>query len=126
MEIKASLNKPYIFLDKGKCTLTIKGKSYPEHPGEFYQPILEEIIKCSDYMESSSITIDLGLEIMNSLSTKYIYKIIKEIDDTSKKLNVNWYYEEDDEDMKEEGGMFKSSFPYVEFKLISIEDINKV
>ncbi len=126
MEIKASLNKPYIFLDKGKCTLTIKGKSYPEHPGEFYQPILEEIIKCSDYMESSSITIDLGLEIMNSLSTKYIYKIIKEIDDTSKKLTVNCYYEEDDEDMKEEGGMFKSSFPYVEFKLISIEDINKV
>ena len=30
MEI-SDKNKPYIFLDKKECELTIKGKSYPEH-----------------------------------------------------------------------------------------------
>ena len=35
MEIKADKNKPYIFLDKKECELTIKVKSYPEHPVEF-------------------------------------------------------------------------------------------
>ena len=37
MEIKANLNKPYVKLDKEKCTLTFKGKSYPEHAKDFYE-----------------------------------------------------------------------------------------
>ncbi len=124
MEIKAHLNKPYVFLDKGKCTLTVKGRSYPEHPDEFYKPILEEVIKCSDYMEGSDITINLALEIMNSLSAKYIYKILKEIETTSRTLVINWYYEDDDEDMKEEGMIFNSAFKYAKFHLKEVKDIN--
>ena len=38
---------------------------------------------------------------MNSLSTKYIYKILKIIEGRSKKLNINWYFENDDEDMSD-------------------------
>lgn len=126
MEIKAGRNTPHVFLNKEECTLTFKGKSYPEHPNDFYQPILEEIAQCSDYMKSSTITINLILEIMNSLSSKYLYKIIKEVNDASKEININWYYEEDDEDMKEEGKMYKSIFPSVNFNLIMVEDLSKI
>tara|TARA_Y100000296_G_scaffold32858_1_gene38055 strand:- start:1212 stop:1592 length:381 start_codon:yes stop_codon:yes gene_type:complete len=123
MEIEASGNKPYVKLDKENCTLTIRGRSYPEHPAIFYDPIVEELIKCSDYMEGEIITINLALEIMNSVSTKYIYNIINSINKSSKELNINWYYEEDDEDMKEEGYLFKNSFKKANFKLISVMDL---
>ena len=123
MEIQASRNKPYIKLDKGNCTLTMKGKSYPEHPSTFYNPILEELEKCSEYMEGAVITIDLALEIMNSVSTKYIYHMIKTINETAKNIIINWYYEEDDEDMKEEGKLFSSAFKNVHFKFHSVEDL---
>lgn len=126
MEIQAGRNTPYVNLDKGKCILTIKGKSYPEYTTNFYEPIWEELVKCSDYMESSVITFDLGLEIMNSTTEKYIYKIMKKISESSKKLIINWHYEEDDEDMKEDGKMFKELFPYVDFNIIRVDDINKV
>jgi len=126
MEIKANSNKPYVKLDKENCTLTIKGKSYPEHPAIFYDPIVEELIKCSDYMEGEIITINLALEIMNSVSTKYVYNIINYINKSAKELSVKWYYEEDDEDMKEEGYLFKNAFPNSEFKIICVEDLMEV
>jgi len=126
MEIEASGNKPYVKLDKENCTLTFKGKSYPEHPAIFYDPIVEELIKCSEHMEGEIITMNLALEIMNSVSTKYIYNIINSINKSSKELNINWYYEEDDEDMKEEGKLFEDSFPHSNFTLIPVGDIMEV
>ena len=126
MEIESSGNKPYVKLDKENCTLTFKGKSYPEHPAIFYDPIVEELIKCSDYMEGEIITINLALEIMNSVSTKYVYNIINYINKSAKELSVKWYYEEDDEDMKEEGYLFKNAFPNSEFKVICVEDLMEV
>ena len=71
MEIQADKNKPYVKLNKEKCVITFKGKSYPEHPKVFYEPILEELNKCSEHIEGETITINLALEIMNSISTKY-------------------------------------------------------
>ena len=41
--IKSELNTPYVRLDKEICTLTIVGKSYPEHPSLFYGPIIKEL-----------------------------------------------------------------------------------
>ena len=73
MEIKADKNKPYIFLDKKECELTIKGKSYPEHPVEFYRPIEEKLIKFMSKDKCKGLTINLSLEILNSVSSKLIY-----------------------------------------------------
>ena len=126
MEIQASRNKPYIKLDKGNCTLTMKGKSYPEHPIIFFKPIFDEVNNCLPHMEGTIITINLALEIMNSVSSKYLYVLIKDINDVAKKVNINWYYEEDDEDMKEEGKIFQSVFQSIDLNLISIEDINNL
>jgi hypothetical protein len=77
-------------------------------------------------MEGTIITINLALEIMNSVSSKYLYVLIKDINDVAKKVNINWYYEEDDEDMKEEGKIFQSVFQSIDLNLISIEDINNL
>ena len=126
MEIEAHLNTPYVKLDKENCALTIKGKSYPEHPTIFYTPILNELKDCMSSLGNVGITVNLALEIMNSVSTKYIYNIISNISKSSDKIKINWYYEEDDQDMEEEGQQLTTTFKNVNVNLIIMEDIRNL
>jgi hypothetical protein len=126
MIIKEGLNTPYIKLDKESCKLTIIGKSYPEDASLFYTPLVEEIETCKKDLKESKITIKIALEIMNSVSTKYLFQVIKEIYSLAKETEINWYYEADDECMLEEGGYFEESFPNSKFKLIEVEDLRKI
>ena len=64
MEIEADLNKPYVKLDKENCILLFKGKSYPEHPSVFYEPILKELNNCIDYMDKKDVTINLACDAL--------------------------------------------------------------
>ena len=68
MEIKEGANTPYVKLDKENCVLTFMGKSYPEHPDTFYEPILAEIEKCKESLTNSKITFNIALEMLNSVS----------------------------------------------------------
>lgn len=126
MEIQAGRNTPYIKLDIEKYSLTLKGKSYPEHPSEFYEPLWQKILNYSDFIEGSTITVNLALEIMNSITEKYIYKILEKIYSTSKKLIVNWYYEKGDDDMKEDGKTFNNIFPDSTFNIIRVNTIDTI
>ena len=120
MIIREKLNTPYIKLDKESCKLTIIGKSYPEDASLFYTPLVEEIETCKKDLKESKITIKIALEIMNSVSTKYLFQVIKEIYESAKETEIKWYYEADDECMLEEGGYFEDSFPDSKFKLIEV------
>ncbi len=126
MVIEESHNTPYVELDHKNCILTIIGKSYPEHPTEFYDPVVKEIDKCKDNIKGKSIKIKLAIEILNSVSTKYLFQLIKNIYNSSKTMNVSWYYEDDDESMLGEGEYFKEHFPKSNFKLIGVEDLRKI
>ena len=125
MKIAQEQNKPYIYLDEDNCVLTIKGASYPEHASNFYDPIIEHIEKCLPKMESKEITINLAMSLMNSVSEKCIFKMLTIIKEVCE-LTVNWYYEEDDEDMELEGELWQSLLKSVKFNMFSIEDIDKI
>lgn len=126
MIIKERSNTPYIKLDKEFCKLTIMGKSYPEDASLFYIPLVEEIETCKKDLSKSKITIKIALEIMNSVSTKYLLQIIKEIYESAKETEINWYYEADDECMLEEGSYFEDSFPDSNFKLIKVKNLREI
>jgi hypothetical protein len=126
MLIREESTTPYVKLDKENCRLTIIGKSYPEHPSLFYDPIVEEIDKCKSDLSKSKITIRIALEILNSVSTKYLFHLIKELYDSAMETEVDWYYEEDDESMLEEGNYLKSSFPKSNFNLMGVEDLREI
>jgi len=126
MKIKQTHNTPYIFLDKQNCQLILKGKSYPENAGTFYNHINKEIIKHSEYMKNSIITVEFFIEILNSTSSTCIYRIFKELHNLYKKTIINWYCEKDDEDMIEQASVFQSSFSKIEFNIITVEDIRKL
>ncbi len=107
-------------IDAGKDTLSVachhetglielEGISYPEDAAEFFNPIFEWL---ESYIEQVNGNIDMNLKInyLNTSSTKCLFDIIDRMEEYYKddnKAQVNWYYEEDDEDIKEIGLEFQ-------------------
>jgi len=123
MEIQQQGSKPYIYLDEDNCVLTIKGASYPEHAGNFYEPIMEHINQCLPKIKENKVTINLALTLMNSVSEKCIFQMVKTLTEVNE-LVVNWYYEADDEGMEDEGEIWESLLKDIKFNMHSIENID--
>ena len=123
---KSDSNTPYVKLDMEGGNLIIIGRSYPEHPELFYDPLLLEVSKYKGQLKLPNFTLKIALEIMNSGSTKYIFRLVKDLYELSTGMEIIWYYEVDDESMLEEGQIYEESFPNSKFKLIEVEDLRKI
>jgi len=103
-----SKRTPGIVIKPGK--IFIMGRSIPDNPAEFYEPVLE-LLNGYDIEPVGKTRVDLGFEYINTSSTKWILFILRrlsELKNLSRDLSVNWYYESGDEDMNELGKMFQS------------------
>jgi hypothetical protein len=85
--------------------LELRGRSSPEHPLQLYQPLID---KLDQYVSNGGhqLIINFELDYFNTSSSKCIYEILKkalQMYETGKSLTINWYYDEDDEDMMEQG-----------------------
>ena len=115
-------NTPEVILDpEGIIKLT--GRLVSENPLDFFNPIEDWI---NEYFRNpAEITcVEIGLEYINSSGTKYLFDIIHRIthvylEKDEKRFVINWYYEEDDEDMLERGTFFSSNLD-VPFNFIKI------
>ena len=100
--------------------LKISGRSIPEDPTLFYDQLFEWIFYyCQEPKDIT--TFDIELEYLNSGSSKAILHIFRALVDISKKgrkLTVNWYYEEGDDDLMERGEYYES---ILDFKFNFIE-----
>jgi len=109
LEIEGAFKNPSVSFDAQGGNLKMEGKSIPERTGEFYQPILKWL---DEYLakDREKTTLDINLEYCNSSSTRYVLDILEKLETFSKKGNkvvVNWYYEEDDEDMRDLGQSYQ-------------------
>ncbi len=90
--------------------LIISGRSIPEDPTKFYDQLFEWIFHyCQQQNEAT--TFDISLEYFNSGSSKAILEILRALVDSAikgKQINVNWYYEEGDDDILERGEYYES------------------
>ncbi len=84
--------------------LDMSGSSYPENAIDFYKPIISWIETFIAEV-GKPITLNFKLNYLNTSSTKCIldiFEILEEYNE-SNEVTVNWYYEEDDEDILETG-----------------------
>jgi len=107
--IAAEFKNPAVTFIANTGTFNIEGKSIPERTEEFYEPILSWI---DEYFQDppEETTLDLKLEYCNSASTRYVLDILERFEVQHKKgvkVTVNWYYEEDDEDMLDLGESYR-------------------
>ena len=109
-------------MDESAGKIAIKGISIPEDPHDFYHPLLEAL---EDYRTkpAEKTALELHLEYFNTSSTLVIRNLIKDLRMIKEKtdLVVNWFFEDDDEDMKEAGEEFKLLFSDIKFNIIPVE-----
>jgi len=105
LNIEATKFTPAITLNKETGILEFTGRSSPENSMEFYSQVMSSL---DEYFDSSatSLTANFNLEYFNTSSLKCIFQIFQKIADNAQngaKVEVNWYYEEEDDDMLETG-----------------------
>lgn len=100
--------------------LELKGRSSPENPIVFFKP-LYDVIDQYALNGSSKLKVNMELNYFNTSSSKCLYELLKKISvmtDLGKTVEVNWFYEEDDDDILEAGEDLESllgiNFNYVE------------
>ncbi|XOV91689.1 MAG: DUF1987 domain-containing protein [Bacteroidota bacterium] len=107
LQIDPSPLTPYVMFDTQTNILELKGRSSPDNSVGFYDKITEYLDQYFGSGQAGNITINVGLEYFNTSSLKCIFQILKKVNDETSKasldLEINWYYEEDDEDMLETG-----------------------
>ncbi|MBA7532586.1 hypothetical protein ES705_24812 [subsurface metagenome] len=114
-------NTPGINFNPSDGILEIEGKSIPEKPDEFYNPLLDWIHQYFENPRDKTL-IKIKLEYINSSSTKYmliIFRSIKQYYEKGFDCRVDWYYEEDDVSILDMGKHFRNStkLPF-DFKVI--------
>ena len=119
INIAGTLKTPTIKSDPGQGIIEIKGRSNPENSVAFYKPLLEWLV---DYAKepAEKTTINVQLEHFNTSSSKCILEVFKKLE-TIKKSNhdvqVNWYYEKNDEDILEAGENYEA-MANIPFKMV--------
>jgi hypothetical protein len=114
---------PTVNMDGATGIVEIKGRSIPENSIEFYRPLVEWL---EDYSKEPQelTTVNIQLEYFNTSSSKCILDVFKKLEAIKKARNevvINWYYEEDDEDMLEAGEDYESIIR-IPFKMIEVVD----
>ena len=103
--IESTPKTPSIKFDAKQGKLEIKGRSIPENSVEFYKPLLESLGRYAS-SPTDPTQVNIQLEYFNTASSKCILDVLRTLETIHSKGNkviINWYYEEDDEDMREVG-----------------------
>jgi hypothetical protein len=121
LKIEKQKKTPFIELDPVKGVLTIEGRSIPEDPESFYNVVYSSML---EYYKSpqKTTTFHFQFEYINSGSSKFIlrfFHLIRKQYDAGHDCMVNWYYEEDDENILDLGQHYKNTFR-LPFKFIEI------
>lgn len=121
LSIEGTAKTPTIKFDAELGIIEIKGRSIPENSIEFYKPLVDWLDKYSKSAKALT-KVNVQLEYFNTSSSKCILDVFKKLEGIHKSNNeviINWYYEEDDEDMLEAGEDYESIIR-VPFKMIEI------
>ena len=106
---QGTAKSPRVILDADEGIISLEGRSILEDTFSFYEPIikwLDEYIHCA-----KDTTISIAFDYFNSTSARVLlilFQTAQEIKKSGNKLVINWYYDENDENIKESGMDFAS------------------
>ncbi len=121
LTIKETSYIPTIILDSIKGVFSIKGKSYPENTFEVYQPVQKWIKEYFSTTSNINTIINFELTYLNSSSLKVYFDMFDMLElavENGKFVEVNWFYESDDDIIEEIGEELQEEFHTISIKLI--------
>ena len=94
---------PTIKVNPETGQILIEGRSNPENSAKFYKPLIEWF---DEYIKKPAVSTEMHirLEHFNTSSSKCIldvFKRVKNLKEMGVPYLINWYYEDDDEEMLE-------------------------
>jgi hypothetical protein len=103
--IDPTIKTPEVIFRSSQGILTLKGRSIPENSIDFFKPLHDWI---DAYFENPNTTtrVEIKLEYFNTSSSKSMLDLFKKMEffnGSQTDITINWFYEEDDEDMLEAG-----------------------
>jgi hypothetical protein len=96
---------PKIHFDKSTGTFEISGRSLPEEVINFYAPVIDWVENYS-LIPNDVTVLKLKLVYFNSAPQRYLLEVLnsfEKIANNGKNISVEWFYTEDDDEMKEAG-----------------------
>ncbi len=123
ISLEGSAKTPTVLMDAEAGKVQIKGRSIPEDSVNFYKPIVDWLTEYATQPKEETV-VDIELEYFNTSSSKCILDVFKKLEVIHKegnKITINWYFEEDDEDMLEAGEDYQSIIK-IPFKMIEVEE----
>jgi hypothetical protein len=124
--VKESPTTPEVRFSAATGNLEIKGVSIPEDTEEFYKPLTEWIEAYIKTQRPSQVIMAFKLIYVNTSTSAVLGKIIKLLEPPEGKklpIKIQWYYEAEDEDMKDLGEDFHS-FTKLPFELVPCQEIS--
>jgi hypothetical protein len=121
LSIEGTPKTPTVRFDGPKGIIEIKGRSIPENSIEFYKPLVDWLEAYSKEAKPQT-QVNIQLEYFNTSSSKCILDVFKKLEAIQKVnqgVTVNWFYDEDDEDMLEAGQDYESIIR-IPFKMIEV------
>jgi hypothetical protein len=114
--IEGTKSTPAVFFNVEKGILTMSGKSLPEDSNRFYKTIDASLDAFIAERSNGLLIVTCEFEYINTSSSKALYNILKKAVDVLKhNVSIIWGYEDEDEDLKEQGEDFASALG-VEFE----------
>ena len=129
LKIKGTNVSPEVLFDSKAMTFEMSGYSRPENVRDFYMPVLnwleQFVVELTTARPSISkpIAFNFKLVYFNSSSAKFLFDMINHINTIHRNnfpVMINWYFDEDDEELREAGEelseMAEFPFSYYEVK----------
>ncbi len=118
--IQPTDDTPKVILDVAGASFEISGRSLPEDAISFYTPLIDWM---KTYIQSPKEESNFGFhfEYISTSSTKQVMKLFLMINELAKtkKVNVTWKYDKDDEDMMQTGKRLQK-LTTIEFKFLEV------
>lgn len=122
--IEGSAKTPSVSFDGDAGVLEMRGRSIPENSIEFFQPLIDWVDAYGNNPKEKT-QVDMKLEYFNTSSSKCILDLFKRLEKMNRansEVTINWYFEEDDEDMEEAGEDY-AAIVGLDFKIVEIDEI---
>lgn len=110
LTIKPTQKTPEVVFDFDSGVFKISGYSIPEDSVGFYTTVWQWMDENKGLLSTANPTFEFELIYFNTSSTKCILDIFRRLNVLYKdgaSMRVTWYYEEDDDDMRDTGEDYK-------------------
>ena len=120
LKIEKTKDTPYVQFDADTGMMRLEGESYPENALDFYKPIMDWARRYIAEVEGP-LEMHFKLQYFNSSTSKCLLDLFELLDThalADGAVTVNWYYQEDDEDIEESGRDFEEDLS-IKFNMIA-------